>query len=138
MGDVRAAATDRWGLIALRIALGLVFIAHGWPKVAAGGGGAGFAAGLAHLGFTPGAAWVWLVAAVEFLGGICLVLGVLVRPAAALIAVEMLVATVKVNWARGFVWTHGGWEMPVLLAVLAAILAVTAPGGPRREEDRPG
>jgi len=39
-----------------------------------------------------------------------------------------LVAIVKVNVHRGFYWKRGGWEMPVLLALLAAILAVTAAG----------
>jgi putative oxidoreductase len=89
------------------------------------------------LDFAPGAAWAWLVTVVQFFGGVCLVLGVLVRPAAALIAIEMLVATVKVNWARGFLWSRGGWETPVLLAVLAAIVAVTGRGwGPREDERR--
>jgi len=119
---------ERRGLIALRIVVGALFIVHGWPKVIAGGGGPGFASGLAHMGFAPGTLWGWIVTAVEFGGGLCLLLGVLVRPAAALITVEMLVAIVKVNWARGFYWSRGGWEMPALLALLAVILAVTAPG----------
>ena len=124
----RAWANERWGLTALRIVVGAVFIVHGWQKLAAGGGGSGFANNLAHMGFTPGALWAWIVTIVEFGGGICLVLGVLVRPAAALIAIEMLVAAAKVNIHRGFYWTQGGWEMPVLLALLAAIVAVSAPG----------
>ena len=124
----RAFASDRWGLIALRMIVGALFVVHGWQKVAAGGGGAAFAGGLAHMGFSPGVLWAWIVTVVEFGGGICLLLGVLVRPAAALIAIEMLVAITKVNWARGFYWTGGGWEMPALMALLAAILAVTAPG----------
>ncbi|HLY22348.1 MAG TPA: DoxX family protein [bacterium] len=132
----RPFASDRWGLIGLRMIVGALFIIHGWPKVVAGGGGPGFAGGLAHMGFAPGALWAWIVTAVEFGGGVCLLLGVLVRPAAALIAIEMLVATAKVNWARGFYWTHGGWEMPVLMALLAAILAVTAPGSRRPAKRR--
>lgn len=123
----RAFASDRWGLIALRTIVGVLFITHGWPKLMAGGGGPGFAGSLAHMGFSPGTIWAWIVTVVEFGGGVCLVLGVLVRPAATLIAIEMLVATAKVNGARGYYWTRGGWEMTVLLALLALIVAVTAP-----------
>jgi putative oxidoreductase len=123
----RALANDRWGLNALRVIVGALFIVHGWQKLAAGGGGSAFAGNLAHMGFSPGTLWAWVVTIVEFGGGICLVLGVLVRPAAALIVIEMLVAIAKVNIHRGFYWSQGGWEMPALLALLAAIIAVTAP-----------
>ncbi|HKX17602.1 MAG TPA: DoxX family protein [bacterium] len=122
---------DRWGLIGVRMIVGALFIVHGWPKLAAGGGGPAFAGGLAHMGFHPAALWAWIVTSVEFGGGLCLLLGVLVRPAAALLVIEMLVAIIKVNWARGFYWTHGGWEMPALMALLAAVLAMTAPGTTR-------
>ncbi|HLW49137.1 MAG TPA: DoxX family protein [bacterium] len=119
---------DRWGLVALRVIVGALFIVHGWQKLVAGGGGPAFAGGLAHMGFNPGVVWAWIVTAVEFGGGICLVLGVLVRVAAILIVIEMVIAIAKVNIHRGFYWTQGGWEMPALMALLAAILAVTAPG----------
>lgn len=124
----RALASDRWGLVGLRIVVGALFIVHGWQKLIAGGGGPAFAGGLAHMGFNPGVIWAWIVTVVEFGGGICLLLGVLVRPAAALIVIEMLVAIAKVNVRRGFYWTQGGWEMPALMALLAAILVVTVPG----------
>ena len=119
---------NRWGLVGVRMIVGALFIVHGWPKLVAGGGGRAFAGGLAHMGFNPAALWGWIVTIVEFGGGLSLLLGVLVRPAAALLVVEMLVAIVKVNWARGFYWTRGGWEMPALMALLAAVLAITAPG----------
>lgn len=129
---------DARAIVTLRIVVGALFVVHGWQKVVSGAGGAAFAGNLAHMGFSPGVVWAWIVTVVEFGGGLCLLFGVLVRPAAALIAVEMLVAAVKVNWARGFYWNRGGWEMPVLLAVLAAILAATAPGSRPRRERRPG
>ena len=132
----RALASDRLGLIVLRIVVGALYIVHGWQKLIAGGGGTAFAGGLAHMGFTPGVVWAWIVTVVEFGGGICLVLGVLVRPAAVLILIEMLVAIAKVNARRGFYWTQGGWEMPALLVLLVAILAATAPGSRLRAERR--
>lgn len=132
----RALASEHWGLVGLRIVVGALFITHGWPKALAGGGGPGFAGGLAHMGFSPGVIWAWIVTVVEFGGGVCLLLGVLVRPAATLIAIEMVVAAVKVNWARGYYWTRDGWEMPILMALLAVILAVTAPGSRLRAARR--
>jgi putative oxidoreductase len=132
-----ALANDRWGLVALRVIVGALFIVHGWQKVIAGGGGLSFAGSLAHMGFTPGTVWAWIVTIVEFGGGLCLVLGVLVRIAASLIFAEMIVAIVKVNSHRGFYWTGGGWEMPALMALLAAILAVTVPGRPIRSARGP-
>lgn len=125
---------ERWGLVALRVAVGLVFVAHGAEKVFTGVGGAGFSRYLQGLGFTPGIVWGSIVKVVELGGGLCLVFGVLVRPASILLIIEMLVATVKVNLPRGFYWNEhgGGWEMPVLLAVLAAIVALTGPSSPRR------
>lgn len=45
---------------------------------------------------------------VEFGGGVCLLLGIPVRPAATLIAIEMLVATAKVNWVRGIIGIAAG------------------------------
>ena len=89
---------DRWGLVGVRMIVGALFIVHGWPKLAAGG------------------------------GGLYLLFGVLVRPAAALLVLEMLVAIIKVNWARRFYWNRGGWKMPALMALLAAVFAITAPG----------
>jgi putative oxidoreductase len=123
----RAVLGDRWGLVSLRVVVGALFIVHGFQKVLAGAGGPGFARSLQGMGFTPGIAWAVLITLVELGGGICLLLGIFVRPAAALITIEMLVAVVKVNFRRGFYWTQGGWEMPALLALLAAILALTTP-----------
>lgn len=111
----------------MRILLGALFISHGWPKLMAAGGGPGFARALAAMGFAPGAWWAWLVTIVEFGGGICLVLGVLVRPAALLIAIEMTVAIFFVNFRRGFYWTQGGYEVPLAFGVLAVVLAVAQP-----------
>ncbi|HEV2281876.1 MAG TPA: DoxX family protein [bacterium] len=52
--------------------------------------------------------WAWIVTVVEFGGGVCLLLGIPVRPAATLIAIEMLVATAKVNWVRGIIGIAAG------------------------------
>jgi len=127
------AQVDRWGLVAVRVLVGAVFIAHGSPKIAAALHDprmTEFAQSLHRIGVNPGVFWAWAVTIVEFFGGLCLLLGVFTRIAATLIAVEMIVAAIKVNLARGFYWTKGGWEVPLVFAVLCAVLALTAPRRP--------
>jgi len=125
------AEKQRRGLAVVRMLVGAIFITHGWPKLAAALADPRvpqFAAQLHRMGFVPGVGWAWAVTLVEFLGGVCLLLGVLVPVAAALIGIEMVVAGVTVNLARGYYWTRGGWEMPLILAVLCGVLALTSPG----------
>src|SRR5439155_970912 len=77
--------TANWGLVPLRLVVGLVFIVHGGQKlfVFGLGGAAGF---MAKVGIP----WPFLAAvvviAVEILGGLALVLGLGTRLAAALLA----------------------------------------------------
>jgi putative oxidoreductase len=121
---------DRLGLVIVRVMVGALFVAHGSPKIAAAFHDPRlpeFAASLHRLGMNPGVVWAWVVTVVEFFGGICLVTGVYARLAAALIAVEMIVAGTKVNFARGFYWTKGGWEVPLIFAVLCVVLVLTVP-----------
>jgi len=125
------AETGRWGLVIVRMLVGAMFIAHGSPKMLAAfqnPGIPGFAASLHRIGANPGLFWAWAVTLVEFFGGVCLFLGVFTRVAAVLIGVEMIVAGIKVNSTRGFYWTRGGWEVPLVFTVLCAVLALTTPG----------
>jgi len=119
-------------LLLLRLALGAVMWAHGAQKLLGlfgGHGPQGFVHLVGTLGLPPSLAW--LVIAVEFFGGIAIVLGVLSRLAALGFAVEMAVAIAKVHWANGF-FTNGahgpGYEFPLVLGVLAFVLLLTGPG----------
>lgn len=95
MLDVPSRYRD-FGLLVLRVGIGIMFILHGWPKLAGGAvkwealGGA-----MSHLGITfyP-IAWGLAAALAETLGGLCLALGVFHRIACLLLAITMLVATV--------------------------------------------
>ncbi len=81
-------------LLLLRLSgLGLA-LAHGYGKVMAlsSGEGAGFIAGVESLGFPLPGLFAWAAALAEFLGGLCVALGVGTRVAAAFAASTMFVA----------------------------------------------
>ena len=116
------------------------------PGGAARPGSGRLARAVQAIGFYPGLAWAWVVTLVEFVGGIFLVLGFATRIAAALIAIEMIIAGLRVNLPRGFYWHQGGLEVPLIFAVMAIVIALTGPGSPsvdrsirweRGYEDRP-
>lgn len=109
-----AGAYAEWAPIILRVGLGSVFLIHGWPKLKSPRNFAGF---LSTLNIKPAMFWALVVAVVEFFGGIALIIGFLVPVAAFLIAVNMLVAIIKVR--RKFV---GGWEFDFVLLVMAVAL----------------
>ena len=123
-----------WGLWIVRVLVGAIFIAHGSVRMI----GAihdpsirEFSRSLAQHGWVPALFWAWVVTLVEFLGGVCLFFGVGTRIAALAIMIEMAVAAVTSNLPRGFFWTRGGVEVPLVYAVLCAVLVLTAPRRPR-------
>ena len=83
------------GLLILRVGIGLMFMLHGWPKLA---GGAvvwervGGALGLFGITFWP-AFWGFMAAITEFCGGLLLIAGAFFRPAVLAMAFVMLVAS---------------------------------------------
>lgn len=110
----------------LRLALGVMFVAHGLLKVMVFTlpGTVGF---FESVGF-PG--WMaYLVTAAEIGGGALLILGVAVRPVA-LALVPVLLGAAYVHWGNGWVFSNanGGWEYPVFLAVTAVVVALLGPG----------
>ena len=105
----------------LRVVLGLVFVAHGYPKLFTGSSQT--AGWFDSVGIKPGKFWAFVVGAVEFFGGIALVLGFATQLAALLIAINMVVAMAKVKFKMGFV---NGYELDLIL--LAAALSLTLTG----------
>jgi putative oxidoreductase len=75
-----------------------------------------------------------LAGAAEFFGGLALIVGVLVRPAAAALAFAMLVAIFAVHASRGFFLDKGGYEYA--LALFAASLSLLFSGSGRFSVDR--
>ncbi len=112
--------TQEWGITILRVAVGVIFLPHGGQKLFVWGFGA-VAAFLGELGIPMPMLAAVIVTLVEFGGGLALLLGVYTRWAAALLAIDMLVAILTVHIRHGF-FLPEGFEYPLML--LAANLAL--------------
>jgi putative oxidoreductase len=120
-----------WGLLALRVFIGLVVAAHGAQKLFGWFGGAGLArwtAGVEKMGFRPSGLFGPLAGLGEFGGGLLLALGFLTPlPSLAVVSV-MLVAIAKTHWSKGFFNSKGGIEFPLTILVVSAMLGLLRPG----------
>lgn len=120
----------------VRITTGLLLIPHGAQKLFGWFGGYGLQATGQYfessLGMSPGVVFAALAGFVEFFGGLALVLGLLTRSAALVVAVFMAVA-LSVHVPNGFFWTDGGYEYPLMWGLLA--MSILLRGGDRYSLD---
>jgi putative oxidoreductase len=131
------ATDDAAGALALRIPVGIIFAAHGAQKLFGWFGGYGLEGTgqfFGSVGLNPGNLLALLAGLAEFFGGLALVAGLLVRPAAAALAFAMLVAIFAVHWGKGFFAASGGYEFA--LALFAASLSLLFTGAGRFSVDR--
>ena len=111
-------------LLAMRLVLGAIMIAHGYGKVF--GGFHGHQQFVGSLGLP---AWMaYLSAGTEFFGGIAIVLGLLTRFFSLAFVIEMAAAIWKVHFKNGLKGP-GGYEFPLALATIALALLCFG-GGP--------
>jgi putative oxidoreductase len=105
------------GLLVLRLVLGAILIAHGFPKAF---GGIHHHVELVQSMGIPG--WLaYLSIAAELGGGILLVAGFLTRLTAFCVLINMLVAIVGVHLKNGFLG-QGNYQFPLALAAIAFAL----------------
>ena len=118
------------GLLLLRIVAGLLLAAHGSQKLFGWFGGYGIAGTggwLESIGFKPGKAMAVVTGLAEVVGGVALALGLLTPLAAAVVIGTMTVAAWS-HAASGLWATNGGYELPLVYAVIGAALAFTGAG----------
>ena len=117
--------------LALRIPVGIVFIAHGAQKLFGAFGGYGLEGTgqwMASIGLNPGFLMALLAGSAEFFGGIALMLGLLVRPAAVVLAFTMLVAIFAVHIGNGLFMSNDGYEFGLVLLAASVSLAISGAG----------
>jgi putative oxidoreductase len=115
------------GLLVGRVGLGILFMLHGWPKLAGGQAGwerLGHAMAALGITFLP-KFWGLAAGLTEFGGGILLILGFVFRPACLLIAFDMFVAFVSLfKSGRGFL----EYSRPLEMLCVFVILLFVGPG----------
>lgn len=108
----------------IRAVCGLMLLPHGIPKLTNPVFAANVTGLIGRLGFAPSVAWFWLVVLLETVGGIMLAIGLLTRPVALMVAVEMLVISFAVDLPAGRPY----W--PTLMWALFALAIALRGGGP--------
>jgi putative oxidoreductase len=112
-------------LLLLRVAVGVIFIYHGYPKLF--GQTREAMQGFVHMGF-PGY-FVYIAGVIEFFGGCLLIAGLFTRIAGLLLAGEMAVALWRVHRIILDPLAVHNYELPLMLAVGAFALASLGAGG---------
>ncbi|PZD72192.1 Putative oxidoreductase MhqP [Acaryochloris thomasi RCC1774] len=112
--------TAPYAIALLRLSLGLLFLAHGLLKVFTFTlpGTAQFFDSVGLPGFMAAP-----VALAEIIGGLLLIAGIYTRWVALGLFPILLVATLKVHGANGWLFTNegGGWEFPALFAIASLV-----------------
>src|SRR5699024_9664014 len=118
-----------FGLLIIRLVLGVTFIGHGAQKLFGwfgGGGVKGTGQFFESIGIKPGHAMALLAGLSEFGGGLLFALGMVTPLAALLIIGPMLMAIIKVNASNGCRSSNVGAEYN--LVIMAAALGISLVG----------
>ncbi|MFQ5682732.1 MAG: DoxX family protein [Candidatus Binatia bacterium] len=115
---------ENWGLLLIRIGLGVVFLVHGYPKMTGlwhdvKGSRQSLTKSIERLGLPFPFHLAILVGTIEFVGGGMLVLGLWARVAALGLVVIMLVATGRNFIQKGFI---GSADFP--FSILTTLLGL--------------
>lgn len=127
----RLEGLERLAVLILRLFLGFAFMMHGSQKLLGAFGGPGIAGVtgmLSKLGVEPSHIWAWVLSITEFVGGVCVFLGILTRFWAAGLVIDMAVAVAKVHLPNGFFASRNGFELPLAFGVMALVILLTGPG----------
>ena len=120
--------TDDTGKLILRLALGIMILLHGIAKISSGVSGVGGM--LASHGLPS--ALAYLVYIGEIVAPLLLIIGFYARPAAWIIAINMVVAIWLVHMKELFViGKNGGWALELQGMFLFAAIAVALLGAGR-------
>ena len=120
--------TESAGLLIARIILGIVLSAHGWQKFNEWTI-AGTTEAFTGMGVPAATIAAPIAATVELIGGILILIGLVARIAAALVALQMFGAGIwGGHFGSGIMVAENGWELVMVIAAVAVILLAAGPG----------
>ena len=122
---------DMWPVLLLRLALGIVLIAHGWPKLR---DLKTTAKNFDGMGFKPGKLFGTAAAILEFFGGVGLVLGLATTEIAAILALQFIVILIWKWFTKKPLVGAYGWELDLI--ILAGLIALFSLGAGAFSLDR--
>ncbi|BCV60656.1 DoxX family protein [Shewanella algae] len=117
--------------LALRLPIGITFMAHGAQKLFGWFGGYGLEGTgqwMASIGLTPGYLMALMAGSSEFFGGLLLIIGLLIRPTSAVLAFTMLMAIFTVHLDNGLFMSNNGYEFGLALLAATVSLAISGAG----------
>ncbi|WP_229421409.1 DoxX family protein [Telluria antibiotica] len=121
-------ARDDQGKLVLRVVLAVLLLFHGVSKLI---GGVGFITGMLEKAGLPGA-FGYLVYIGEVVAPLMILFGVFTRPAALVVAVNMIVALLLVHTSQVFTLNEtGGWALELQGMYLGGAIAVALLGAGR-------
>lgn len=123
-------SNDSFAPLALRIPIGIIFMAHGAQKLFGWFGGYGLegtGGWMESIGLAPGFLMALLAGSAELFGGLFILLGLLTRLSSIALAFTMVVAIFSVHFANGLFISNNGYEFG--LALLAASVSLAISGG---------
>lgn len=126
-----ANTNESYGMLLLRVVIGITFMMHGSQKLFGmfgGGGLEGTAKFMSSLGLEPSYLMALMAGSGEFFGGLFLLIGLMTRPAAVLTSIVSLVALFSVHISKGFFMSNGGFEY-ILVLLIASIVLLIEGGG---------
>ena len=115
------------GYLILRVGLGALMARHGWPKMIGGPEkweSLGNSTSIIGITFFP-VIWGFLAAIAEFVGGICVAVGIVFRPACALIIITMLLAFIGNFQNNG---SFGDWSEAAEVGIAFLAMLLMGPG----------
>ncbi|RPA23585.1 DoxX family protein [Shewanella frigidimarina] len=124
-------STAGFSTLALRLPVGIIFMAHGGQKLFGWFGGYGLEGTgqwMASIGIEPGLLMAFLAGSAELVGGLFILLGLLTRPAAVLLAFTMIIAIASVHISNGLFMANNGYEFALALLAASVSLALSGSG----------
>jgi putative oxidoreductase len=121
--------TAPYGLMVLRVVLGIAFLIHGWSKFS--GGVDGVAGFFTSLNIPAPSLVAYIVSIVELVGGALLIVGFLTQLASILLFLDMLGAILFAFLMRGQPFVENGgisWEKEAVFAAAALCIFLAGPG----------